>query len=159
MSSNCARAHLAAHSPQVSRASVNVHLEYHCLFALSSSRYFAISWTLLSFWMGENVCPGRDIKPVLELFDVVHHLLVYAILHPTECRPSLWYSSQAANLSHFSNGVVVRIVSFGLALSDSYSSMMTLFLMVVVGSGPSSHVADLPLLQQQSWIRGTQCRV
>ena len=43
-------------------------------------------------------------------------------------------------------GVIVRIVSFGLTLSEWYSLMMTLF---VVGSGslwPSSHVADLHLL-------------
>ena len=42
-------------------------------------------------------------------------------------------------------GVIVRIVSFGLTLSDWYSLMVTLFLMVVVSPGPSSHVADLPL--------------
>ena len=28
---------------------VNLRVEYHCLFASSSSRYFAVSWTLLSF--------------------------------------------------------------------------------------------------------------
>ena len=38
---------------------------------------FVISWTLQSFWIGENVCPARDVKPFLELFDVVHHLLVH----------------------------------------------------------------------------------
>ena len=37
---------------------------------------FAVSWTFLSFWIGENVCRARDVKSVLELFDVVHHLLV-----------------------------------------------------------------------------------
>ena len=78
------------------------------------------------------MCPARDVKPVLELFDIVH-LLPFLL---------------------DSNGVVVKIVSFGLALSDSYSLKMTLFPMVVVSSGsppwPSSHVADLPLLQQLS---------
>ena len=53
-----------------------------------------------------------------------------------------------------SNGVNVRSVSFGLALSDSNSLMMKLFLMVVVSfrslPSPYSHVADLPLLQQLS---------
>ena len=89
---------------------------------------FAISWTLLSFWIGENVCPARDVKPFLELFDVVHHLLVHVIL-------LVPVSSLEFVILPFlldSNGVVVRIVSFGLALSDSSSLMMTLFLMLVV---------------------------
>ena len=81
---------------------MNLCVECHCLFASSSSRYFAVSWTLLSFWIGENVCPARDVKPVLELYDVVYHLLVHIILLLTECSPGLWYSSRAANLSHSS---------------------------------------------------------
>ena len=52
--------------------------------ASSSSRYFAVSWTFLwtfvSFWIGANFCPARDVMLVLELFDVVHHLLVHVIL-------------------------------------------------------------------------------
>ena len=59
---------------------MNLRVECHRLFASSSSRYFAVSWTLLSFWIGENVSPARDVKPVLELFDVVHHLLVHVVL-------------------------------------------------------------------------------
>ena len=50
----------------------------------------------LSFWTGENVCPARDVKSVLVLFDVVHHLLVYGnLLVPvSSCEyvtsPSCW---------------------------------------------------------------------
>ena len=127
---------------------MNLRVEYHCLFASSSSRYFAISWTFLSFWIGESVCPSRDVKLVLELFDVVHHRLVHVIL-----LVPVW-SCEFVTFFLDSNGVIVRIVSFGLALSDSYSLMMTLLLMVVMSSGsppwPSSHVADLHLLQQLS---------
>ena len=118
---------------------MNLRVEHHCLFASSWSRYFAVSWTLLSFWIGEIVCPTRDVKPVLELLDVVHHLLVDIMLHPTECGPRLWYSSRAVNLSHSSLAAGLQrrqcdncVIRTGLV--DSYSLMMTLFLMVVASS-------------------------
>ena len=92
----------------------------------------AISWTLLSFWIGENVCPARGVKPVLELFDVVHHLLVHVISAGTRLELRIHH---ILSFLLDSNGVVARIVSFGLAWSDSYSLMMTLFLVVVVSFG------------------------
>ena len=112
---------------------------------------FAVSWTSLSLWIGENVCPARDVKPVLELLDVVHRLLVHVTLHLTECGPSLWYSSRAANLSHSSlsaglqrrhcENCVIRtgLVRLVLVDDDAFPD----------GRGelrPSSHVADPPLL-------------
>ena len=99
-----------------------------CLFASSSSRCFAVSWTFQSFWMGENVCPARNVKPIMKLFDVLHHLLVHVILHLTKGGPGLWYSSRAANLSHSSfpagfrwshcENCVVRIELVRLVLVD-----------------------------------------
>ena len=74
-----------------------------CLFASSSSRYFAVSWTfsIILDWR-KDVFSARNVEPVLELFHALHHLLVHAIMHLTECGLGLWYSSRAADSSHSS---------------------------------------------------------
>ena len=75
---------------------------------------------------------------------VVHHLLVHVSANPARVRSKSLVSVSSWKICHIlpfpldSNGVVVRIVSFGLALSDSCSLIMTLSLMVVVSSWVTS---------------------
>ena len=75
---------------------------------------------------------------------VVHHLLVHVSANPARVRSKSLVSVSSCKICHIlpfpldSNGVVVRIVSFGLALSDPCSLMMTLSLMVVVNSWVTS---------------------
>ena len=93
----------------------------------------------------ENVCPTRDVKPVVELFDVVHHLL---------CTLSCWYPPRAANSSHSSlsaglqrrhcDNCVIWTGFVRLVLVDDDA-----FPMVVMISGSP------PWPQQLSRIRGT----
>ena len=106
------------------------------------------------------LCCLLDLSVILDwgkrLIPLVH---VKSVL-VTERDPSLWYLSRSYESRQIlpflldSNDIIVRIVSLGLILLDSYSLMMTLFLTVMVRSGSqhlsSSHVADLPLLQQLS---------
>ena len=108
-----------------------------CLDSVLTSVLFA-SFSLLS--PGPFVCPARNVKPVMGLFDVLHHLLVHVILHLTECGPGPWYSSRPANLSLSSlpagfRWTHVRIGVVRIELVSSYSLMIALFLMVVVSSG------------------------
>ena len=109
---------------------MNLRAEYHCLFASSSSRHFVVSCTLLFFWIGEDVCPARDVKPV----SCITSLCMFPANLP-ECGPSPWYPSRAANLSHSSlpAGLRRRCENY-----RSCSLMMTLFLMVVVNSWVTS---------------------
>ena len=104
-----------------------------CSFASSLSRCFAVSWTFYHFGLGETSVP-------LVMSNSSWSFLLSCIT--SLCTSSCWYPSELRIrpilpflLDSFE--VIVRIGSFALILSDSYSVMLTLFLMVVVSSGSS----------------------